>query len=609
MKLILCPNCCESNLTQEGNLFRCAVCGALVTDEEKRSIEDRIESALSHGQESDLGKMRYLLKGELSAEFPDQLAILSDCENILRILPEDPIASTLKAFFRKAQHRKEYHFLLSHLPALSVYQKKLLYPYIIGLCDHVDAPSVKPFLIAQGDRERLPEVDEALKQRDLEADLFANVPRDVFVCHAHADYGRIKPLMDRLEEEEGFTLWYSERNLPKDTDNYKTNIENAIENCSIFLVFASSVSMASRDVQWELDVADKLGKRKRLEYRLEDRNNNIRFKYFFDGIQWIDGAHGEDYSLLAEKIFLSLKEKEPAPASKPEPVPASKPEPEPKPTPQPSPAQKVENVSMPPLDEDKPVLSPDGKTVTYGLYPQTIVSHPGLINELNGLTTPDKNGWYLHKGQYYAKTQATPHDMFKFSDGTAIAIGPTYWFKCEPIKWMVLQKGNGEVLAVSELLLDTHRFDASANDYSNSELRSWLNGEFLSAAFFRGSGKILMTDVDNSASGTGSPENQFACPNTSDKLFLLSYAESIDSKYGFTGPMNKDPLKIVKPTDYALAKGADLYKGAGTWWLRSPDDRYFNLVQYVGVSGTPLGLLEYVHKAGLCIRPALRIKL
>ena len=43
-----------------------------------------------------------------------------------------------------------------------------------------------------------------------------------------------------------------------------------------------------------------------------------------------------------------------------------------------------------------PVFSNDGKTVTYGLYPQTHVNDTTLINTLNTLEV-SSNGWYLYE--------------------------------------------------------------------------------------------------------------------------------------------------------------------------------------------------------------------
>ena len=355
MTLLSCPTCGQCKLTREGEYHRCSYCGALFSESEKADIEQRIDAAISRGLDADLGKLRFRLQEELSAEYPNPDDIVARCDSILDILPEDPVAKTIRAFYRRKSHRSEYHNVLEGLPKLSDYQKKVLYPYAIDLCEHIDSSSVNAFLIAQGDESELERVRLALSEREKEADRFANVPRDVFVCHAHADMAKIQPILDRLEDEEGFTLWYSERNMPKDVENYKRNIENAIEKCAVFLVFASRLSMASPDVQWELDIADKLNKSKRVEYRLEDRNNNIRFRHFFDGIQWVDGAFESNYDLLGERIYSLLKvaavEAKPAP----EPVVEAKQEqPKPEPRPEPKPQQ--------PKSEFKPEPKPQSKS-------------------------------------------------------------------------------------------------------------------------------------------------------------------------------------------------------------------------------------------------------
>ena len=212
-----------------------------------------------------------------------------------------------------------------HTNSLFYYQKNLLYPYVIDLAERRDESAITAFLEAQGDKKELKRLENALKKRDEEADLYANVHRDVFVCHSHEDIERIKPLIEKLESEQGWSFWYSERNLPLDVSNYKENIEKAIANCEVFLVFSSQLCMASADVNWELDVADALGKTKRLQYRLEDRNNNIRFKHFFNelGIQWINGFEEDNYELLAKRIYELLKQKDAT--SKHEPISEQKP--------------------------------------------------------------------------------------------------------------------------------------------------------------------------------------------------------------------------------------------------------------------------------------------
>ncbi|MDY3995188.1 MAG: glycoside hydrolase family 9 protein, partial [Candidatus Onthovivens sp.] len=92
-----------------------------------------------------------------------------------------------------------------------------------------------------------------------------------------------------------------------------------------------------------------------------------------------------------------------------------------------------------------PTISKDGKTITYGLYPQTNVNDSTLISSLNSLTISEANGWYLYDGNYYAKVSAKPYDSrCTFDNRTTIKSGTTYWFKCEPIAWNILSNTNGE---------------------------------------------------------------------------------------------------------------------------------------------------------------------
>lgn len=134
-----------------------------------------------------------------------------------------------------------------------------------------------------------------------------------------------------------------------------------------------------------------------------------------------------------------------------------------------------------------PLLSEDGKTITYGLYPQTVVSDAATIDALDKLTTTGPNGWYLYNDEYYVKLKADiydPPNCFsksepKFKNGTALISGKIYWFKCEPIVWKVLRKRNGRYLVLSSYVLDGHCYDDDFNNYEDSKIRAWLNNKFI----------------------------------------------------------------------------------------------------------------------------------
>ncbi len=260
-----------------------------------------------------------------------------------------------------------------------------------------------------------------------------------------------------------------------------------------------------------------------------------------------------------------------------------------------------------------PVFDNTKGTVTYGLYPQTHVSDSATIAELNKLTTAESNGWYLYNDEYYAKKSANPNSSsYTFDDGTTIKSGTTYWFKCEPIEWKILTSSDGTYSLVSTVLLDAHRYDSSSNNYKNSEIRSWLNDDFLNSAFNLNSSLIQTTTVDNSASTTNSSSNPYACENTQDNVYLLSYKDYLNVDYGFSTSTSTTATRECKTTDYARANGIwhstnTSYLYNGHYWTRSPHSDYSDCAWYVNVDGS---LYDYrVSNSHSGVRPALTINL
>ena len=265
-------------------------------------------------------------------------------------------------------------------------------------------------------------------------------------------------------------------------------------------------------------------------------------------------------------------------------------------------------------------LSDDGKTVTYGLYPQKNVNDLSLVSALGSLTAPESNGWYLYEGNYYAKLKATPYESsYKFDNGTAISNDITYWFKCEPIVWNVLSNNNGEYYIVSSILLDAHCYYNSAsnrridgqtvypNNYKHSDIRAWLNNDFYNSAFALGNNHIQTTIVDNSAATTDKTSNSYACAKTEDKVFLPSYKDYINSSYGFS---TSTDTRFWRTTDWARARGAyysdsDQYKYF--YWTRSPCGNFSDFAWSVHFDGNIYG--NFVTNAFITVRPGLSIKI
>ena len=270
------------------------------------------------------------------------------------------------------------------------------------------------------------------------------------------------------------------------------------------------------------------------------------------------------------------------------------------------------------------------KYVNYGSYPQTHVSDSALIEELNKLTETNERGYFAYNGKEYAKITARPANTsytdkygntayYTYSDGTRLYNNKTEWFAVEPIKWRVLEENDGSVKVVSTMILDRSCYyvdtyyrnidgaDIAPNNYKYSTLREFLNNGFYNSAFTTAQqNAILITDVDNSASTTGSSTNKYACENTRDKVFVLSYKEAFNSSY-----FASNAERQLKVTDYAKATGAYFgtgdYENVGYWWLRSPYDYYDNDACYVYGGGD--GDNHDVYDASRGVVPALQISL
>ena len=262
----------------------------------------------------------------------------------------------------------------------------------------------------------------------------------------------------------------------------------------------------------------------------------------------------------------------------------------------------------------KPFFSDDGKTITYGLYPQKNINDSSLLTALNGLAAPESNGWYLYDGEYYAKVNASPENSScAFDNRTTIVSDTTYWFKCEPITWKILSENNGEYYLLSTVLLDAHRYDALNNNYKNSEIRSWLNNDFYKSAFALGSNYIKTTTVDNSAATTSSNSNPYACENTEDKVFLPSYRDYYDSNYGFSEPIDR----CCKTTDWARARGASYnsfsseYYYNGYYWTRSPYSDFSYCARGVSSDGFLYNSNgnNNIGNTSYCARPSITLKI
>lgn len=251
--------------------------------------------------------------------------------------------------------------------------------------------------------------------------------------------------------------------------------------------------------------------------------------------------------------------------------------------------------------------------IKFGEYPQTVKAEDVTVTDIR-----DERGYYIGSDGYrYAAVVATPHESgFRFSTGVSIVKGETYYFKVEPICWGVLEKREGTAFLLCEKAIACHRFAEKSNNYAESEIRRWLNSTFLDTAFnAEEQARIILSGVDNSVASTGYRENEYACEDTEDKVFLMSHADISKIKYGFSAAYSEDDDRIRVTSDYSRATGAFIDRngeryGNGYWWLRSPGDaKSYARVRVVFSNGVSDYSYYYPNGDYGSVVPALWLKL
>ena len=249
----------------------------------------------------------------------------------------------------------------------------------------------------------------------------------------------------------------------------------------------------------------------------------------------------------------------------------------------------------------------NGDYILFGEYPQTIKADYVTV-----FSNQDSRGYYLGSdGNYYAAVTATPTTSgYAFSNSATVVSGTVYYFKVEPIRWRILFTDGETAFILCDSIIANQRFDDNSNNYADSEIRQWLNETFYEIAFSKLQQEIiLITTVDNSVYSTGYSSNPYACEDTEDKVFLLSYREVANSGYGFVS----NTVRRMQTSDYSRATGVWMstwsdYNGNGYWWLRSPNGSN----DYEVWSVYSDGHVDYNYKvnfSGRGVVPALKIRL
>lgn len=159
-----------------------------------------------------------------------------------------------------------------------------------------------------------------------------------------------------------------------------------------------------------------------------------------------------------------------------------------------------------------------GNGIYFGWYPQTREKSEEVLTFFNNLPQPSKtenNGWKewyknasgavcawyrdeLYKGRlyravYYRTLRKGCFQKLNGYEGTKVI----YCFRFEPIEWVQVKKLNRASVLISKYGLDSrgfHEGDPCA-PWDVSQLRDWMNGEFIDVAFNEGERNRLVTNA------------------------------------------------------------------------------------------------------------------
>jgi len=304
---------CGAPLTidnEDTKVVICKYCGKSIIVDRGLDFAKRVEELHLEEETKELNNYRTLLSKAI-LETQNKENIIELCNKILDILPNDFEASFYQHFAKRANDTRNYeNFIKTIIQNYNVEEFKPYLSYMITYASFYELEYIKN-LISQIELEDEVktafnnEISKRKERLDEESDLYANIKRDIFICHSSKDEELLNAIVYHLEDGDGFRAWYSERNMPKDNDDYWKVITQAIENCDVFLLLITENAKFSKDVKEELSIARKLNKQKVVAVNVSLENPGIEFKEFLSrtGSQWIEATDDNAFGILSKRIY------------------------------------------------------------------------------------------------------------------------------------------------------------------------------------------------------------------------------------------------------------------------------------------------------------------
>ncbi len=205
---------------------------------------------------------------------------------------------------------------------------------------------------------------------------------------------------------------------------------------------------------------------------------------------------------------------------------------------------------------------------------------------VNSSNEPDADGIYLLMGVYPQDYVSSPSitgtagNYQTDADGNLYqAVGARYYL-VKPIRWRIVSESGGLSYLLAEDVLYGGTFGSSTS-YASSRVRTWLNNDFLNAAFSQQQRDLISTTT---VDGAG------------DKVFVPSKAE-----------LTSLVSTARKATDYALTSGMrNESNGYAYWWTRTAHSSAGNMTVVTQANGE---MPCAPTRSNIGVVPALNIRL